>query len=265
MTRSEGEGEVVEGVAMRPRSVAIIMDGNGRWARSRGSLRVRGHEAGVRSVRETVTECAKLGIEALTLYAFSEENWKRPKEEIRFLMRMLKKFLIKERGTLRKNNVRLTHAGRIHRLPEDVRRVLAETEELTRNNNGLVLCLALSYGGRQELVDAMRRIAKEIAAGDRSPEDIDEEVLRRHLYCPEIPDPDLVIRTASEFRLSNFLLWQVSYSELYVTPVCWPEFSKKDLHEAFKDYARRVRRFGGIPEGEREIASVIAPEDGPRS
>jgi undecaprenyl diphosphate synthase len=216
-------------------------------------------------VRETVTECAKLGLEALILYAFSEENWKRPPEEIRFLMRMLKKFLVKERATLTKNNVRLTHAGRIHRLPVDVLRVLAETEELTKNNDGLVLCLALSYGGRQELVDAMRGIAKEVEEGSLKPEDIDEAVLRNHLYRPELPDPDLVIRTASEFRLSNFLLWQISYSEIFVTPVCWPEFSNKDLHEAFADYAQRVRRFGGIPEDEREIASVTAPKDGSKS
>ncbi len=264
MAGSKDGGGSRDGATL-PRSLAIIMDGNGRWARSRGFLRVRGHEAGVRAVRETVTECAKLGLEALTLYAFSEENWKRPKEEIRYLMRMLKKFLVKERGTLSQNNVRLTHAGRIHRLPDDVRAVLGETEELTKDNDGLVLCLALSYGGRQELVDAMRAIAREVKDGSRSPSEIDEDVLRSHLYCPEIPDPDLVIRTASEFRLSNFLLWQVSYSEIYVTPVRWPEFSNKDLHEAFADYARRVRRFGGIPEGEREIAHVAAPKDGSKS
>ncbi|HHI78524.1 MAG TPA: di-trans,poly-cis-decaprenylcistransferase [Planctomycetes bacterium] len=263
MTRGQAEAGRTGGKTL-PRSLAIIMDGNGRWARSRGFMRVRGHEAGVRAVRETVTECARLGLEALTLYAFSEENWKRPPEEIRFLMRMLKKFLVKERGTLTKNNVRLTHAGRIHRLPQDVLEVLRETEERTRDNDGLTLCLALSYGGRQELVDAMRALAVEVAEGSLKPQDIDEQSIRSRLYCPEIPDPDLVIRTASEFRISNFLLWQISYSEIYVTPLRWPEFDKEELHAAFADYAGRVRRFGGIPQDEREVASVAAPKDEPK-
>ncbi len=224
------------------------MDGNGRWARARGLYRIRGHEAGVEAVRETVTECAKLGIEALTLYAFSEENWKRPDREVRFLMRMLDRFLVEERPTLMKNDVRLVCSGRIQRLPEGVRRTLDETRELTSGNQGLVLCLALSYGGRQEILDAARALAEDVERGLLRPEDIDETRLRAKLYQPDLPDPDLVIRTAGEQRISNFLLWQISYAELHFAEVCWPDFRKPHLHAAFEDYARRIRRFGGLVE-----------------
>ncbi len=239
------EGPVFEKL---PRSVAVIMDGNGRWARARGLMRVRGHEAGVRAVRETVTECARLGVEALTLYAFSEENWKRPDREISFLMRMLDRFLVEERPTMMDNGVRLTSCGRLERLPDDVRRTLRETEELTRGNRGLVLCLALSYGGRQEILDAVRALARDVRAGRLDPRDIDEDEFRARLYRPELPDPDLVIRTAGEQRISNFLLWQISYAELHFTEVCWPDFRKEHLHEALADFSRRVRRFGGLSE-----------------
>ncbi len=235
---------------MLPRSVAIIMDGNGRWARSRGLLRIRGHEQGVTAVRNIVTECARLGLEALTLYAFSEENWKRPPKEVRFLMRMLDRFLVGERPTLLDNDVKLLHTGRIERLPDRVRATLAETERLTRDCGGLRLCLALSYGGRQEIADAARLVAEDALAGKIAPTDVDEAAIRARLYCPEVPDPDLVIRTAGEMRISNFLLWQISYSEIWVTDLCWPEFTIENLHEAFAEFARRERRFGGLSQDE---------------
>ena len=234
-----------------PRSLAIIMDGNGRWARNRGFARIRGHEQGVRAVRETVTECARLGLDTLTLYAFSEENWKRPAREVRFLMRMLERFLVKERPTLIENDVRLVHIGRIEKLPERVRATLHETESLSSGHHGMRLCLALSYGGRQEIVDAARRIASEVQAGLLNPQDIDEASFAARLYRSDLPDPDLVIRTAGELRISNFLLWQMSYAALWVTDVCWPDFGRKELAAAFEAYRSRVRRFGGVPEAER--------------
>jgi undecaprenyl diphosphate synthase len=226
------------------------MDGNGRWARKRGLRRIRGHEQGTEAVRHTVTECARLGIEALTLYAFSSENWKRPAEEVRFLMRMLKRFLVSERKLLMDNNVRLLHRGHIERLPEDVRATLHETQELTADHDGLQLILALSYGGRQEIADAARAIAQDVRAGRLEPADIDESYFATRLEQSHLPDPDLLIRTAGEMRVSNFLLWQISYAEFWVTKVCWPEFGKAELHMALRDYARRIRRFGGLPESE---------------
>ena len=229
-----------------PRSVAIIMDGNGRWARKRGFGRIKGHEHGITAVRETVEECARLGVEALTLYAFSEENWTRPKREIALLMNLLRRFLVEERNTLQDNKVRLVHAGRADRLEQDVRARLQETMDLTAGNQGMTLCLAISYGGRAELVDAMRAIGNKIAAGEVRPEQIDEQMISASLYQPDLPDPDLLIRTADEMRLSNFLLWQISYTELYVTPVCWPDFRKPHLREAFAAYAQRVRTFGAV-------------------
>ncbi|MHC5063560.1 MAG: isoprenyl transferase [Planctomycetota bacterium] len=229
-----------------PRSLAIIMDGNGRWARKRGLGRIKGHEHGITAVRETVEECARLGVEALTLYAFSEENWSRPKKEISLLMKLLERFLVEERPTLQKNNVRLVHAGRVERLEGKVLKLLQETIDLTAANTGMTLCLAISYGARAELVDAMRNIASKVAAGELRPEDIEEKTISAQLYQPNLPDPDLLIRTADEMRLSNFLLWQISYTEFYVTPVCWPDFRKEHLQEAFASYAARVRKFGAV-------------------
>ena len=222
------------------------MDGNGRWAEARGMLRIRGHDAGTESVRAVAEECAKLGIGQLTLYAFSEENWKRPRIEIEFLMRLLKRFIAKERDCLMKNDIQLEAIGRLDRLSKDVRRELNRTIELTAGNKGTKLCLAMSYGGRAELVDAMKRIAAEVAAGRLKPSEIDEDLVAANLYQPEMPEPDLVIRTGGEMRLSNFLLWQVSYSELYVTETLWPDFRAEHLHEALQDYSRRERRYGGL-------------------
>ena len=229
-----------------PRSVAVIMDGNGRWAQKAGFARIRGHERGIDAVRTTVTECARLGVEALVLYAFSEENWARPKREIDMLFKLLKRFLVDERGTLMDNDVRLLHSGRRERLSADVLRLIDETIELTSKNDGMRLSLAISYGGRQELIDATQRLAREVASGKLAPEAIDEQAIRGALYQPSLPDPDILIRTAGEMRISNFLLWQVSYSEIYVHDVCWPDFGKDQLREAFEDYGRRVRKFGKV-------------------
>ena len=222
------------------------MDGNGRWAKGRGFERVRGHERGTTAVRDTVTECARLGVQALTLYAFSEENWSRPKREIHFLMKLLERFLVAERGTLMDNAVRLVHAGRRQRLPEGVLEKLDETVALTADNQRMTLCLAISYGSRQEITDAVRKIAEKVRAGSLLPKDIDEQTISDHLYRPDLPDPDLLIRTAGELRISNFLLWQISYAELWVTETCWPDFTKEHLHAAFAAYRQRVRRFGAV-------------------
>jgi undecaprenyl diphosphate synthase len=229
-----------------PRHIAIIMDGNGRWAQSRRWMRVRGHEAGTRSVRETTEECARLGIEQLTLYAFSEENWRRPRSEIAFLMKLLRRFLVQERPTIMNNNIRLTAIGHLDKLPAPVRKALDETMEMSRNNTGTVLCLALSYGGRQEIVDAARKLVERARKNGFDSDEITEELFARHLYQQDMPEPDLLIRTAGEMRLSNFLLWQISYAELWVTPVLWPEFRKEDLHRAIADFQKRERRYGGL-------------------
>jgi undecaprenyl diphosphate synthase len=231
-----------------PGHIAIIMDGNGRWAEARGMRRVKGHEAGIDSVRTISEECARIGVEQLTLYAFSEENWRRPRLEIEFLMRMLKRFLVKERDTLMRNNMRFSAIGRIERLPKDVRRELDKTIALASTNTGTRLCLALSYGGRAEIVDAARKLAEMVQAGDLKPEEIDESMFAGAMYQPGMPEPDLVIRTAGEMRLSNFLLWQVSYAEFYVTDILWPDFREEHLHAAIRDFNGRERRFGGLNE-----------------
>jgi undecaprenyl diphosphate synthase len=229
-----------------PEHVAIIMDGNGRWAEERGLRRVFGHREGIDSVREITTECARMGVRSLTLYAFSVENWKRPRAEVRYLMRLLRHFLVEERGTLMENDVRLRCIGRLADLPHEVLRELRASEALTAANHGMVLRLALSYGARSELADGARALARDVQRGVLDPATIDEETLRHYLYDPETPDPDLLIRTAGELRLSNFLLWQASYAEIHVSEVCWPEFRKAALLAALRDYARRVRKFGGL-------------------
>jgi undecaprenyl diphosphate synthase len=229
-----------------PRHIAIIMDGNGRWAKERGLTRNRGHREGVNSVREITRECAKLGIKQLTLYAFSVENWKRPKVEVNFLMRMLGRFLVQERKEIMDNDIRLAAIGRLHELPKGVRKELRETIEMSGDNKGMTLCLALNYGGRTEIADAAARIARGVEDGGIRPGDIDEEMFARHLYTSGMPDPDLLIRTSGEMRVSNFLLWQMSYTEIYVTKVLWPDFRKEELMKAIREYAKRERRFGGI-------------------
>jgi undecaprenyl diphosphate synthase len=230
-----------------PHHIAIIMDGNGRWARSRHLPRVAGHKAGVDAVRSTVETAARIGVPALTLYAFSAENWKRPHLETSFLMRLLRQYLKKEVPTLNRNNIRLEYIGREHELPAEVRERMNWAREATARNGGMVLTLALNYGARSELVDAFNAIVKK-AANNGGVEHlrIDEDAVHAHLYTAHLPDPDLVVRTSGELRLSNFLLWQVAYAEIYVTQTLWPDFRGEDLLEAIAEYQKRERRYGGL-------------------
>ncbi|MCB9680395.1 MAG: isoprenyl transferase [Alphaproteobacteria bacterium] len=227
-----------------PRHVAIIMDGNGRWARNRGLPRTAGHEAGAESVREVVRACGELGVDVLTLYSFSTENWSRPEDEVNALMGLLERYLRDETSDLLHNNVRLRGIGELDQLPEHVRTLLAAGEMVTRDNTGMELLLALSYGGRAELVRAIRELATEARDGTLDVDAIDEGLVASRLYTAGLPDPDLLIRTSGDLRVSNFLLWQIAYAELYVTPVPWPEFRRPHLLEAFEAYAARERRFG---------------------
>jgi undecaprenyl diphosphate synthase len=232
--------------ASLPTHVAIIMDGNGRWAKQRFLPRVEGHRNGVESVRAVVRAAGELGIKYLTLYAFSVENWNRPKEEVDTLMKYLARFLKGEIGELTRNNVRLEAIGQIYRLPEFVQEQLAKTQAALARNNGLTLILALSYGGRTEIVEAVRGIAEKVKAGKLDPAEITAQIFSQHLYTHNYPDPDLLIRTSGELRVSNFLLWQISYAELVVTPTLCPDFRKPELCGALEEYARRHRRFGGL-------------------
>lgn len=229
-----------------PTHVAVIMDGNGRWAKERHLPRVEGHRRGVESVRAIVRAGGELGIKYLTLYAFSVENWNRPKDEVATLMKYLAHFLKNEIGELNRNNVRLEAIGQIHRLPESVQKQLEKTKAALSKNNGLTLTLALSYGGRTEIVEGVRAIAKKVQAGALEPEEVNEHLLSQHLYTANVPDPDLVIRTSGEMRVSNFLLWQISYAEFVVTKTLWPDFRKVQFYEALEEYTRRHRRFGEV-------------------
>lgn len=229
-----------------PTHVAIIMDGNGRWAKKRHLPRVEGHRNGVESVRAVVRSAGEAGVKYLTLYAFSVENWNRPKDEVDTLMHYLARFLKAEIGELNRNNVRLDAVGQIYRLPEFVQEQLAKTKVALSRNNGLTLILALSYGGRTEIVEAVRGMAQKVKDGQLEPAEINEQVVSQHLYTCHYPDPDLLIRTSGEMRISNFLLWQISYAELVVTPTLWPDFRKPQFFEALEEYTRRHRRFGLI-------------------
>ncbi|MFQ5791586.1 MAG: isoprenyl transferase [Acidobacteriota bacterium] len=230
-----------------PAHIAIIMDGNGRWAQSRNLPRVEGHRAGIAAVRETVETCARLGIEILTLYAFSVENWKRPQGEIDVLMKLLKQYLRLELSTLLKHDIRFQVIGRMLDLPPDVVRELELGMERTRNSQGLLFNIALNYGGRAEIVDACRAIVRDAVARGEEP-GLDEATFARHLYTKGLRDPDLLVRTSGELRVSNFLLWQIAYAEIWVTSTLWPDFRKRDLFEAIIDYQKRDRRYGGIHE-----------------
>jgi undecaprenyl diphosphate synthase len=230
----------------RPRHIAIIMDGNGRWAQRQGLPRIEGHRRGVASVRRITEECARLDLAQLTLYCLSSENWKRPPRELEFLMHLLEQYMIEERSTIMEQNIRVNVIGRRRDIPEAVQREMQKTIDLSSTNTGLRLCLAINYGSRLELVDGVRQIASEVATGKLNPADIDEQTVANHLYTAGMPDPDLLVRTAGEMRVSNFLLWQISYSEIWVTDHCWPEFRESDLHQAIRDYAARDRRFGGL-------------------
>lgn len=229
-----------------PVHIAIIMDGNGRWATRRGLPRAMGHRAGVESLREIVKTCSSLGVEYLTVYAFSTENWKRPAEEVNILMDLLVEYLKKELAELHGNNVRIRSIGRIEELPDKTRVALQDAETKTGNNTGLTLNLALNYGGRNEIAAAVKQIGHDVASCKLKPEDINEEVISNYLYTAGIPDPDLLIRPSGELRISNFLLWQAAYAEFWYSPVLWPDFRKVHLLEAIVDYQARQRRFGGL-------------------
>jgi undecaprenyl diphosphate synthase len=226
--------------------VAVIMDGNGRWAKLRHKPRVEGHRAGIASVRDVVETSARLGLEVLTLYAFSVENWKRPQREVTTLMGLLKRYLRIELDTLLRNNIRFQVIGRMHELPDDVQEELRRGMEKTADRTGLLFNIALNYGGRTEITDAVRRLATDVAAGRRDPAAIDEDTLSSYLYTAGLPDPDLLIRTSGELRVSNFLLWQIAYAEIWVTDVLWPDFRRRHLLQAVADYQKRERRYGGI-------------------
>jgi undecaprenyl diphosphate synthase len=235
-----------EAKANLPRHVAVIMDGNGRWAKQRHLPRVEGHRMGAESVRAIIRTAGELGIKYLTLYAFSVENWNRPKDEVDTLMKYLAHYMKTEFAELNKSNVRLEVIGQIHRLPEFVQKQLKKTQEGLSKNNGLTLIMALSYGGRTEIVDAVRSIATKVKKGEVDPAEITEQVVSDHLYTRKWPDPDVLIRTSGEMRVSNFLLWQISYAELVVTQTLWPDFRKVQFYEALEEYTRRHRRFGGL-------------------
>ena len=222
------------------------MDGNGRWAERRNKPRVVGHRAGARRVREITTACAKRGIEQLTLYAFSVENWQRSRTEINALMNLLGRYLATERPTMMKNNIRFRTIGRIHDLPKNAVKEIRKNEKITESNTGMTLCLALSYGGRAEIIDAAREIAEAVQNGRLDPAGINDELFAQHLYTAGMTDPDLLIRTAGEMRVSNFLLWQISYAELYITPVLWPDFDEAELDKAIAEFSRRERKFGAV-------------------
>ena len=229
-----------------PRHIAVIMDGNGRWAQQRGLPRIEGHRRGVNAVRATIEECCRLGIGQLTLYCLSTENWKRPQAELDFLMTLLHEYLLAERVEIMEQNIRFAVIGRRQGLPNFVLKEIDENIRVSQTNAGMTLCLAINYSGRTELVDTVRAVAEDVAAGRLKLDDIDETAIADRLYTAGMPDPDLLIRTAGEMRVSNYLLWQISYAELWVTPKFWPDFDAPVLHEALRDFARRERRFGGL-------------------
>jgi undecaprenyl diphosphate synthase len=252
-----------------PRHVAIIMDGNGRWARARGAPRIAGHQEGARSVREVVRAAREIGLGALTLFAFSEQNWDRPPDEVDALMELLYRYILEEHDEIMQNGIRLTAIGALARLPAFVRQPLYELMKESSPHRGMVLCLALSYGGREDVLQAARRLAEEVREGRLDPDEINEVVLGARLGTAELPPLDLLIRTSGEFRLSNFLLWQAAYAELYFTPVMWPDFRRAELEKALQAYSRRERRFGltteqvlGRQNGVDQAACAVAGKRG---
>jgi undecaprenyl diphosphate synthase len=246
-------------MARLPRHVAVIMDGNGRWAQRKHLPRAAGHRSGTQTARSTIETCARLKIEALSLYAFSVENWRRPKTETDFLMQLLREYLRQEMPLIQKNNIRMRFLGRSRELPAGVQQDMREAAEKTAKNTGMVLCLALNYGGRAEIVDALNAIvAQRAAQGSRAA--VSEEEVSGHLYTAGLPDPDLLIRSSGEMRISNFLLWQIAYAEMFVTETLWPDFNRAGLLEAFVEFQKRERRYGGIREGgaEPEVPARVA-------
>ncbi len=237
-----------------PRHIAIIMDGNGRWAKKRFLPRIAGHRAGTKTVDKIVVQCRDLGIEALTLYSFSDENWSRPKKEIEALMSILREFLKREVNRMVKEGIRFNTIGHIEELPPFAQEIIAEAKEKTMNGKGMVLTLALSYGGRREIVDATRKIAKKVAEGEISLDDIDSDLFSQELYTGDLPEPDLLIRTSGELRISNYLLYQIAYAELFFTPVLWPDFNETDMLKAIIEFQKRVRRYGAIAPPQKDKA-----------
>ena len=245
----------------RPSHIAMIMDGNGRWAQQQGQPRIVGHQNGATTVRRITEEAARLNIDQLTLYCLSSENWKRPADELDFLMQLLTQYLITERETLMENNIQLKIIGRRERIPVEVQAEMDRTLEMTAANTGSTLCLAINYGARGEIVDAFRKIGQQIESGSLTPNEITEDLISQNLYTAGMSDPDLLIRTAGERRISNYLLWQISYSEIWVTEKFWPDFSSEDLHEAIRNYSRRTRRFGGLVHAGRSNTHKAQPND----
>lgn len=241
-----------------PEHIAIIMDGNGRWARKKGNIRLYGHKAGVKSVRDITESCAQLGVQYLTLYAFSTENWNRPAAEINGLMKLLVQSLRDEAERLLENDIKLVTIGQVERLPKKCQKQLNEVIELTKDNSRLQLCLALSYSGRWDITEAVKKLSKEVNDGNVEPDEIDDNLIGSYLSTASIPDPDLIIRTSGEFRISNFLLWQLAYSELFVTKTYWPDFRRNELYKAINSYQKRDRRYGKVKNGyNKKLSSSV--------
>lgn len=245
-----------------PRHVAIIMDGNGRWAKRKGNMRSFGHKAGVDSVRDITEACAQIGVKYLTLYTFSTENWNRPKAEVNALMHILVNTLRKEADNLNENNIKLATIGQTDRFPDKCQQKLREVIELTKDNDGLHLCLALSYSGRWDITEAVKKLAMQVKEGTLDPKDIDDKLIDNQLSTAAIPDPDLIIRTSGEYRISNFLLWQLAYSELFITETYWPDFRREELYKAISSYQKRDRRFGALKNknGQKKTAKSFVQE-----
>ncbi|TYP92594.1 undecaprenyl diphosphate synthase [Fodinibius salinus] len=244
-----------------PDHIAIIMDGNGRWAQNRGNLRAYGHKAGVNSVRDITEACAQIGVKYLTLYAFSTENWGRPKIEVNALMHLMARSLRKEAQNLKENNIKLQTIGQVDRFPKKCQRELREAILCTKENDGLHLCLALSYSGRWDITEAVKKISQRVKEGDIEPDEIDDETISAHLSTARIPDPELIIRTSGEYRLSNFLLWQLAYSELYITETYWPDFRRNELYKAIQSFQERDRRFGEISENNTKESMNLSVQE----
>jgi len=241
--------EEVKSSGSIPSHIAIIMDGNGRWAKDKGNIRLFGHKEGVESVRDITESCAQLGVKHLTLYAFSTENWNRPEDEVNGLMKLLVNSLKKEADRLHRNKIKLSSIGQIDRLPKSCQLQLEEVKELTKENDRLELCLALSYSGRWDITEAVKKIASDVAVGNLAPDEVNDEKISSYLSTADVPDPDLIIRTSGEYRISNFLLWQLAYSELYITETYWPDFRRNELYQAIFSYQKRDRRYGNVKNG----------------
>ena len=248
--------EELQNVGSIPEHIAIIMDGNGRWAQKKGNIRLHGHKAGVESVRDVTESCAQLGVKYLTLYAFSTENWNRPSAEVNGLMKLLVQALRDEADRLRENDIKLVTIGQIERLPDKCQRQLLEVKNMTKDNSRMQLCLALSYSGRWDITEAVKHIAQDVQTGILDPDRINDELISSYLSTASIPDPDLIIRTSGEYRISNFLLWQLAYSELYITETYWPDFRRDELYDGIRSFQKRDRRYGKVRNGHNKSMSA---------